>query len=261
MLTPRPGFPGARLPIRLWRAGATVLDAVLPPRCMACGTLVGENGALCAACWSELSFITEPQCLQCGYPFEIDFGEPIRCGACLARPPAVDRARAAVAYDDPARAMIIAFKHGDRTDLGPGLARWLERVARPLFEDADVIVPVPLHRRRLWNRRYNQASILALALSRRAQVPVAPELLSRKRDTRSQGHLSPSARRRNIEGAFRVEARHRPALKGRRVLLVDDVHTTGITLEVCARTLKRAGAAAVDAVTLARVLRPTGVDD
>ncbi len=236
---------------------AAALDVVLPPRCLACGDMVAESGALCGDCWSDLTFLGDPCCLQCGYPFELDFGEPVRCGACLAKPPAYDRARAAFAYEDPIRSMVISLKHADRTDLVPGLARWLTRAAGPLIDDADLVTPVPLHPKRLRQRRFNQAAMLAQALSRSSGVPYASMLIRRRRDTRSQGHLSPEARRRNVEHAFRIDEPDKVA--GRRILLVDDVLTTGATLEACATNLKRAGAARVDAVTLARVIRPTAV--
>ena len=242
---------------RAGRLARAALDAVLPPRCLACGEIVAEPGALCGDCWSDLTFLGEPACLQCGYPFELDFGEPVRCGACLARPPAYDRARAAFAYEDPVRAMLISLKHADRTDLVPGLARWLARAAEPLLAEADCVAPVPLHAKRLRRRRFNQAAMLAKHLSDAAGIAFEPMLLNRRRDTASQGHLSPTARRRNVEHAFRAPGPAR--IEGRRILLVDDVLTTGATLEACARTLKRAGARGVDAVTVARVIRPVAV--
>ena len=234
------------------RAG---LDFVLPPRCPGCGVQTGALGGLCLACWKETRFIAAPQCAQCGYPFELDFGAGARCGACLAEPPDYDRARAAVAYDDRVARIIIGFKHTDRTDLAPGLACWMARAGAELLDAADLIVPVPLHPGRLFQRRYNQSALLARPLADMAAVPLAGGLIRRHRATPSQGRLSPSARRRNVEGAFRVDPTQTPRLKDRRVLLIDDVMTTGATVNALARRLKRDGAAAVDVLTLARVVR------
>ncbi len=233
------------------------LDFVLPPRCAGCGVQTGSPGGLCTDCWRASRFIAAPQCDQCGYPFELDFGPGVRCGACLSRPPHFDRARAAVAYDDRIGHILISFKHSDRTDLAPGLSAWMRRVGEPLLAEADLIVPVPLHRRRLFDRRYNQSALLARPLAEAFGVEMAGDLIRRQRHTPSQGHLSASARRRNVEGAFRVPVEQKARLTGKRVLLVDDVFTTGATVNALARRLKRDGARAVDVLTLARVVRET----
>lgn len=240
------------------RAGRGLVDLVLPPRCLGCGALVADQGALCAACWQALTFLGEPACACCGLPFAHDQGAGARCAACLAAPPAFDRARALWRYDEGSKGLILAFKHADRTDAAPALARWLARAGQALLPDCDLVAPVPLHWRRLFRRRYNQAALLATALGRQAGRPVAPDLLRRRRDTPSQGHLSRGARQRNVAGAFAVAPRWRDRLAGRRVLLVDDVLTTGATVEAAAAALTRAGAAGVDVLTLARVvLAPT----
>lgn len=236
------------------------LNFILPPRCALCGVQTGSTGALCADCWQQVRFIAAPQCAQCGYPFELDFGEGVRCGACLSTPPHYDRARAAVAYDDQIAQIVIAFKHGDRTDLTPGLSRWMLRVGAELLRDADLILPVPLHRRRLFARRYNQSALLAQPLAAAYGVPVAGDLLRRQRNTPTQGHLSASARRRNVEGAFRTTEVGKRRIPGKRILLIDDVMTTGATANAIARRLKRDGAAAVDVLTLTRVVRETYAD-
>jgi ComF family protein len=246
------------LAARGFRAG---LDLLFPPLCMACRGRVAEPHSLCGACWSAISFIEDPLCARCGMPFDVDPGGETICAACHAGTFDFDRARALFRYDDASKPLILSFKHGDRLDHAPGFARWLDRTGRLLLSEADVILPVPLHRSRLWKRRYNQAAVLADRLSRFAGCALDPLLLERKRATKSQGEMpSAKARRRNVLGAFRVRPERAEQLKGRNVLLVDDVFTTGATLSACARALKRAGAARVDALTLARVVRAAASD-
>jgi ComF family protein len=209
---------------------------------------------LCAACWSGLTFLDGPACACCGTPFAVDAGEGSLCAACLARPPAITKARALLAYDEDSRAAILALKHADRLELVPGFARWLVRVGRPLLEDCDLIVPVPLHRGRLWLRRYNQSAELARRLASDWSRAYEPLALVRSRRTASQGEMpSARARRRNVLSAFKVSDPAR--VRGRKVLLVDDVLTTGATAEACARALRRAGAADIAVLTLARVVK------
>ncbi len=235
----------------------SALDILFPPLCMACRARVSEPHSLCAACWSTISFIDDPSCARCGMPFEIDPGGETVCGPCLAKPRDFARARALFRYDDASKPLILTFKHGDRLDHAPGFGRWLERTGRALLADADLIVPVPLHRWRLWKRRYNQAALLAAGLARLTGRLHDPSVLERKRPTKSQGQMpSAKARRRNVLGAFRVPPARAAAVQNRNILLIDDVFTTGATLDACARALKRAGAARVDALTLARVVRP-----
>ena len=231
---------------------------LLPQRCIQCAATVPEPGGLCAACWRGLTFLDSQVCQRCGLPFEseADMGEGALCLSCIARPPVYDRALAAAAYDDASRALVLALKHADRTDTAPALAGWLARAGAPLKADCDLIVPVPLHRRRLWRRRYNQAALLAGLLAATWDKPWDGNLLLRVRATPRQGRLSPAGRRRNMQGAFAVTSRAATQIKGKRILLVDDVLTTGATAEACARTLKKAGAAAVFLLTLARVARP-----
>ena len=232
-----------------------LIDAVLPPRCLACGATVETPGTLCVGCWSDLDWLAPPLCAACGLPFEFDQGAEALCGGCLAERPSYGRARAALRYDDSSKAMLLRFKHADRTEAAPSFAAWMGRAGAELLEEADWLAPVPLHRRRLFERRYNQSALLALALGRARGRPVIADLLLRRRHTPSQGRLSRAERRKNVAGAFAVTPRHQAELPGRRVLLIDDVMTTGATLEACARTLLRGGAAHVDALTLGRVLR------
>lgn len=245
------------LPTIFMRALRMGLDLVLPPQCLGCGAIVEGDAALCAPCFSRIRFLSAPLCAACGYPFEL--GAPnveSFCGACARRPPAFDRARAVFAYDEASRGLVIGFKHADRTHGAPAFARWLARAGAELLPGCDVITPVPLHRWRLWTRRYNQSGLLAQALAHLAGCPYVPDLLIRTRATPSQGRLGRQARMRNVRRAFAVLPRRAASLVGRRVLLVDDVYTTGATVEEAARTLRAAGAATVDVLTLARVVRP-----
>jgi len=233
------------------------LDLLFPPLCMSCRARLSEPHSLCAACWSAISFIEGALCAACGLPFEVDPGDETLCGGCHAKPHDFARARSLFRYDEASKPLILTFKHGDRLDQAPGFARWLERSGQALLAEAQIIVPVPLHRWRLWKRRYNQAAILAQRLARSSGRPFDPLTLERKRPTKSQGQMpSAKARRKNVLGAFRVPPEKAAQVKGRNILLVDDVFTTGATLDACARALKRAGAARVDALTLARVVRP-----
>lgn len=239
----------------LGHIGRQVLDAVLPPQCLGCGAAVDGFGRLCATCWGGIDFLAPPFCAICGYPFDFDIGRDAICGACSGRTPSFRKARAVMRYGAKSRDLVLAFKHGDRIDAAPPYGRWLARAGQTLLADADVLAPVPLHRWRLLRRRYNQSALLAQAAARATGLPVVVDLLARTRPTRAQ-RGSWTARRANVGGAIAVRPRWRAALAGRRVVLVDDVLTTGATVEACARALKRAGAAHVDVLTLARVVRP-----
>lgn len=239
--------PGDGLKDLLSRA----LDLVAPPFAFDGGPRPQSSG-WSAPAWAEVEFLEHPVCDGCGTGFEHDLGGGVRCAACQARPFLFSRARAACVYDARSRDLILPFKHADRTDLAPLFARWLLRSARDLLADADAIVPAPIHRLRLLRRRYNQAAEIARPLARAAGLAYLPDALTRRRATPSQGGKSASGRRRNVAGAFAVSASGARAVRGRRILLIDDVMTTGATAEACARALLHAGARAVDVAVVAR---------
>jgi len=231
------------------------LDLALPPLCPACREPV-EGRGLCPACWSKLSFITRPYCERLGIPFVYDPGPGILSMEAIADPPAYNRARAAVRFDEISRALVHAFKYGDRLDLAPMLGRWTGHAGRELLAEADALVPVPLHWRRSWARRFNQSALLAAAISAESGVPVTAGALKRVKATAQQVGLSRSERAANVQGAFRVPEAGKSAVAGRRLVLVDDVLTSGATVEGCARALLRAGAQNVDVLIFARVADP-----
>jgi ComF family protein len=229
------------------------LDVVLPTLCVACREPVHGDG-VCAACWSKLSFIAPPFCERLGIPFVYDPGPGTLSMEAIADPPAYQRARAAVRFDEVARTLVHGLKYHDRTDLAPTLGRWMVRAGAELLADADLIVPVPLHWRRGWARRYNQSGALATLIGRASGVRVSGQALKRVRPTLQQTGLSRAERARNVQGAFQVASERRSEVQGRRMLLVDDVLTSGATLDACARALLRAGAMNVDVLVFARVV-------
>ncbi len=231
-----------------------LLDLLLPPHCIACRGPADGPGRLCPTCWAEVDFIAPPVCSGCGLPLDYDLGSDALCGSCAAAPPAFDRARAVMRYGDVARRLVVGLKHADRTHLAPALGTWLARAGADLVKTADVMVPVPLHRRRLIARRFNQSALLAHCLARQTGQVVATDILRRRRPTGSQTGLTRTQRRTNVTGAFEVAARRRSLVEGRKVLLIDDVLTTGATVEACAVSLRRAGADHIGVLTLARVV-------
>ena len=246
--------PIARAAAAFRRAGRLALDVALPPLCPSCREPLGDGIGLCAGCWSKLSFIEPPYCARLGIPFTYDPGPGLLSMEAIADPPAYDRARAAVRYDDIARALVLTFKYGDRLDLAPMMGRWMARAGTELLADADALVPVPLHWRRLWARRFNQSAALARAVAALCGVPVCDEALKRVRATPQQVGLSKTERAGNVQGAFRVSAEQKAYIAGKRVVLIDDVLTSGATVDTCARVLLRAGAAHVDVLVFARVV-------
>jgi ComF family protein len=234
--------------------GSRILDFLYPPRCLKCETRVAINGSLCPACWLEGDFISGSICCRCGVPFEIDSGEGAQCGACIANPPSYDQARSIMVYNDASRPLVTGFKYGDRTERAPAFGRWLARAGTDLLATADLIIPVPLHPRRLIARRFNQSGMLAQSLGRETLIPVAVDGLVRLRATKQQVGLSHAKRKRNVRGAFIVRAGMTEAIKERHIVLIDDVITSGATIEACVRALRKAQAREVSVLSVARVV-------
>jgi ComF family protein len=248
---------GSKRFVRLTSAIRAAFDLVagvaLPQLCAACREPV-EGAGLCAKCWSRLSFIAPPYCERLGIPFAFEAGSGLVSIEAIANPPAYGRARAAVRYDEIARTLVHALKYGDRLDLAPIMGRWMANAGRPLLAETDALVPVPLHWRRQWARRFNQSALLAEIIAKASSRTVVHGALKRVRATPQQVGLDKSARAQNMQGAFRVTAEGKAAVTGRKLVLVDDVLTSGATIDACARTLLRGGATSVDVLVFARVV-------
>ncbi|MGC6472821.1 MAG: ComF family protein [Parvibaculales bacterium] len=236
-----------------------VLDFLLPPRCALCGVTVVQTPALCGSCWEGLTFIDGPVCARTGAPLPYDLGpQTVSLGAMM-RPPAYDAARAAVGYDAAARDLIRRFKFNNRPELAALMVPWMHRAGHAILQDADFLLPVPLHWTRFLSRRYNQSAELARRLAHAAGVPMRIDLLKRVKRTRQQVGLTRPMRRKNLQGAFLLPKKQKPSVVDRHLVLVDDVLTTGATVEACAKVLRRAGAARVSVLTVARVVMPERV--
>ncbi len=246
-----------------WRAralaaqfAAAALDILYPPTCLACRAATGAHGALCPRCWSAMRFIERPFCERLGTPFDQELGEGLLSPQAIADPPVFSRARAVARFEDgPARKLAHRLKYSDRAELARPIARWMARAGADILADADFLVPVPLHRLRLWKRRFNQAALLAKEVSRWTGKPCDVGALLRVKATRSQVGLSRVQRAENLQGAFRVA--EGASVRGRNVILVDDVLTSGATANAASRVLLRAGAKRVDVMVFARVVTGT----
>ena len=259
MFVSETGLPPKRLAHgTAWRAAlGAAADLLLPPVCIACRGRIGSHGLVCGECFAKIDFIAPPICARLGVPLPYDTGEPSLSAAAIASPPVYDRARAVARYSETMRDLIQSFKYRDRQEGLSLFARWLAGAGAELLEDADLIVPVPLYRSRLWWRRFNQSAMLAQRLSLLTGVRSDAFLLRRVRRTASQVGLTLDQRKRNVAGAFKVDPARASQIKGKNVVVVDDVITTGATVEACTRVLKRAKAARVDVLALARVVEPT----
>jgi ComF family protein len=234
-----------------------IVDFALPPRCPGCGAITPADHRFCAACWGSLRFLGPPWCARCQLPFEFDRGEGAVCAECMADPPPHDGVRAAVAYGEVARHVALKLKYGGRTAYAATMA---QAMARLMPEDAGLLVPVPLHRWRIWGRGFNQAALIARALSRASGIPADAHLLRRVKATPVLRGLGHRGRAKAVAGAFALAPDARAKLAGKAVVLVDDVHTSGATAEACARILKRGGADRVILLCWARVLGDDALD-
>jgi ComF family protein len=230
-----------------------IVDFALPERCPSCGSLTAERGVFCATCWNKLHFLGSPSCALCDLPLPYDSGAEQHCGACIARPPRHDGIKAAVAYGDIARHVALRLKYGGRIGLARMIARQLLRHAGDMPADA-VLVPVPLHWTRLWLRSFNQSALIARELAALTGHVHVPDMLRRTRRTTPLGGLSGQERRQMVAGAFAANPARAAMLRGRHIMLVDDVYTSGATTDACVRLLKKQGAVAVTIFCWARVL-------
>lgn len=237
------------------------LDIILPPRCPVNGTIVDRIGAISPAAWKDLTFISDPKCRCCGMPFpttvtdDTSTPDDFLCGQCLATPPAYDHARSVFTYNDGSRAMILAFKHGDKPHLHTTLVPLLLTLGQDFFTPDCILVPVPLHWLRLIKRRYNQAAILTAGLSGLSGHTHWPDALIRTRHTPPQGHKNARDRHQNVAHAFDLNPSYAGKIKDKNIILIDDVFTTGATLEECTKVLKSGGAGSVNILTIARVVK------
>ncbi len=232
--------------LKIKRIGAAALDIIFPR------DLQHSNKA---EDWTSVTYLDNPCCETCGFPFEYDQGPQALCAKCIVQKPVFDKARAAFVYNEKSRGYILAFKHGGRTEYLDMFARQLQRAGREFWPDTDYIIPVPLHPRRLLKRKFNQAALLARRTARYVAIQYCVDILVRRRKTESQGAQTYKGRFRNVRGAFSISDNAKSKIRNKTIVLIDDVMTTGATLEACTRTLKRAGAAKVYVLCLARVVR------
>lgn len=232
-------------------ASRALLDMLLPPRCLSCTAVTDNPGGLCGSCWAQMPFVEPPWCQRYGSPFTHDIGPDGLSPRAIADPPVFDRARAVALYSGPARDLVLKLKFSRRRDLVDPMGMWMARAGREFLDPESLVVPVPLHRLRLWQRRFNQAADLGRSVASSSGASFVPDLLRRTRRTQQQVGLDAAARKRNVRGAFEVRPDREALVNGRKVVLVDDVMTTGSTVAACTRVLRSAGAQGVDVLTFA----------
>lgn len=251
-------IPAASFFQQLRHTASQSLNVLLPPLCVLCQQMVGQSHGFCAECWRGFTFISSPMCSSCGLPFEYEvqtIHETALCGACIEETPRFRKARSALVYNEPSKSIILPFKHTDRTDYARAMARMMLTAGQALIDTVDALIPVPLHFTRLFLRRYNQSALLVHELGKISNKPIILHALKRHRRTQTQGHLSRELRKKNVHNAFVVLPKYQAAVQGKNLLLVDDVFTTGATANACVMALQKAGAARVDVLTFARVVK------
>lgn len=252
-------FPETHSALWLGRLSRGMLDMLLPPQCLSCDAAVEAPGRFCAACFRAVTFLGDPCCARCGHGFAHEGqaavalpGTGLLCARCVAQPPPWGRARGALLYDEGSRGLVLGLKYADRVEHAGPLAAMMARAGAALLREAELLIPVPLHRFRLLSRRYNQAALLARALSRLSGRPVAVDALRRVRRTAKLSALDAEARRRELRDAIALHPRRGHVVAGKRVLLVDDVMTSGATMAACTEALLASGAVSVDVLVAAR---------
>lgn len=232
-----------------------ILNLLFPPQCLNCDARVPTHGTLCQPCWQQIQFISDPMCDCCGLPFDYDIGSQALCAGCMQTRPPYAHARAAFRYDEHSRKLVTRLKYSDQTQLAKTYSTWLAKAGADLIAHSDIIIPVPLHYWRFVKRRFNQSALLAHALSKKTGVKNITNALKRTRHTAPQTGLTKAQRKDNVKGAFMVNPRYAGSIKGKNILLIDDVLTTGSTIEQCSKILLKAGAMQINVLTLARALK------
>lgn len=231
-----------------------LLDLLFPPQCLNCKIRVPEHGTLCVSCWQQIRFISDPLCACCGVPFDYDIGNGALCAGCINKTPPYSKARAIFCYDEHSNKLITSLKYADQTQLAKVYGKWLVR-AEDIIADSDIIIPVPMHYLRFVKRRFNQSALISLYLSKNIKIKTIPDAIKRIRKTKPQAGLTRSQRDKNVKNVFIIEKKYLPIIKGKNILLIDDVMTTGATINQCTKILLKAGAKRVNVLTLARVVR------
>lgn len=230
------------------------LNVILPPRCISCGSFIEDAGSLCTDCWSGIDFISRPFCSVCSFPFEYDMGDDAMCGQCMVSHPKYDKAKCVFVYNYKSSRLITGFKYGDKIHSTRSFARWMASAGQDFFPQTDVISPVPLHRVKLFTRRYNQSALLANKIGEIGNIMFLPDILLRTKLKPPQASLSRRRRLWNVKGVFALNKKYHEFIKGKNILLIDDVITTGATISECAGILKKAGAEKVFVIALARTI-------